>query len=67
MFTQVEIVLLHLKVMVMIVKFNDVSCDFVYNQVCKMDNNKSTGLDQFSVKLLKLAAPYVIRITCLYL
>ena len=36
-------------------KFNDVSCDFVYNQICKMDNNKSTGLDQFNVKLLKLA------------
>ena len=24
-----------------------------------MDNNKSTGLDQFNVKLLKLAAPFV--------
>ena len=40
-------------------KFDDVSCDFVYNQICKMDNNKSTGLDQFNVKLLKLAAPFV--------
>ena len=40
-------------------KFDDLSCDFVYSQICKMDNNKSTGLDQFNVKLLKLAAPFV--------
>ena len=40
-------------------KFENVSYDFVYNQIYKMDNNKSTGLDEFNVKLLKLAAPYV--------
>ena len=26
-------------------RLDDVSCDFVYSQICKMDNNKSTGLD----------------------
>ena len=40
-------------------KFENVSYDVVYNQICKMDNNKSTGLDEFNVRLLKLAAPYV--------
>ncbi len=40
-------------------KFHNVSASFVYEQLCSMDNNKSTGLDLFNVKLLKLAAPYV--------
>ena len=42
-------------------RFYSVSYDFVYNQICNMDNNKSPGLDKFSVKLLKLAAPYVSK------
>ena len=40
-------------------KFYNVSSDFVYEQICSMDNNKSTGFDQFNVRLLKLAAPFV--------
>lgn len=40
-------------------QFQDISSKFVLNQIYSMQNDKSTGLDQFNVKLLKLAAPYI--------
>ena len=42
-------------------KFCEITHDFVYNQIIKMSNDKSPGLDQFSVELLKLAAPYISK------
>ena len=40
-------------------KFTDITPDFVYKQICNMNNDKSPGLDGLNVKLLKLAAPYI--------
>ena len=39
--------------------FSTITPDFVYNYICKLPNNKSSGLDNFSVQLLKIAAPYI--------
>ena len=40
-------------------KFSEITTDFVFDQICNMQNNKSPGLDQFNVRLLKLAGPYI--------
>ncbi len=40
-------------------KFNAISPEFVLDQICNMLNTKSPGLDQFNVRLLKLAGPYI--------
>jgi hypothetical protein len=40
-------------------KFKDISPNFVFDQICNMKNNKSPGLDQFNVRLLKLAGPFI--------
>lgn len=42
-------------------KFNEITPEFVLNQILKMQNNKSAGLDQINVRLLKLAGPFVSR------
>ena len=40
-------------------KFDVISAEFVSDQICNMQNSKSPGLDQFNVRLLKLAGPYL--------
>ena len=40
-------------------KFDLITEDYVFDQLCSFPNNKSTGLDNFHVKLLKLAAPII--------
>jgi hypothetical protein len=40
-------------------KFDEITPNFVYNQIRNMSNDKSPGLDQFNVRLLKLAGPYI--------
>jgi hypothetical protein len=39
--------------------FNTVSSEFVFEYICSMSNACAPGMDLFSVKLLKLAAPYI--------
>ena len=41
--------------------FKPISYEFVLKQICKMPNCKSSGLDPFNVKLLKLAAPFISK------
>ena len=36
------------------------SCEFVNNEILKMSNNKATGLDDTSVKMLKIARPIIV-------
>ena len=40
-------------------KFSAISADFVLHQICSMQNSKSPGLDQFNIRLLKLAGPFI--------
>ena len=40
-------------------KFSAISAEFVLDEICSMQNSKSTGLDQFNVRLLKLAGPFI--------
>lgn len=43
-------------------KYNYFDCitpEFVFDEICKMSNNKSSGIGNFNVKLLKLAAPII--------
>ena len=40
-------------------KFSVISSEFVRDQICNMQNNKSAGLDQFTVRLLELAGPFI--------
>ena len=40
-------------------EFDFVTPEFVFDEICKMSNNKSTGLDNLNIRLLKLAAPIV--------
>ena len=40
-------------------KFSVISSKFVHDQICYMQSNKSAGLDQFGVRLLKLAGPFI--------
>ncbi len=39
--------------------FDIVTPEFVFDEICKMDNNKSPGFGNLNVKLLKLAAPII--------
>jgi len=41
--------------------FHDISCQFVYEQICKMSNNKSSGIDDICTRLLKIASPVVCK------
>ncbi len=41
--------------------FNMITPEFVFDEICKFCNNKSSGLDEINVKLLKLAAPIVCK------
>ena len=52
-------VLINITVQRIIFKFSVISSEFVHDQICDMHNNKSAGLDQFSVRLLKLAGPFI--------
>ena len=40
-------------------EFDFVTPEFVFDEICKMNNNKSPGLDNLNIRLLKLAAPIV--------
>ena len=40
-------------------KFDAITPDFVFDQICSFSNNKSTGVSNISTKLLKLAAPII--------
>jgi len=40
-------------------KFDIVTPEFVFDEICKFVNSKSSGLDEINVRLLKLAAPIV--------
>ena len=40
-------------------EFDFVTPEFVFAEICKMSNNKSTGLGNLNVRLLKLDAPIV--------
>ena len=42
-------------------KFDVITPDFVFDQICIFSNNKSTGIDQVCIKLLKLAAPIICQ------
>ena len=42
-------------------EFELISPEFVFDELCKMNINKSTGVDNLSVMLLKLAAPVVCK------
>lgn len=39
--------------------FHEISVDYVYNEIIKMPNNKSPGIDNICPKLLKIAAPII--------
>ena len=39
--------------------FEYITPSFVFDQICTFSNKKSPGLDNFNVKLLKLAAPII--------
>ena len=40
--------------------FDIVTPGFIFDEICKFANNKSSGLDGINVRPLKLAAPLVI-------
>ena len=40
-------------------QFDVITPDFVFDQICNYSNNKSTGISNTSIKLLKLAAPII--------
>ena len=40
-------------------EFDFVTPEFVFDEICKMGDNKSTGLDNLNIRLLKLAAPII--------
>ena len=40
-------------------KFDAITPDFVFDQICSISNNKSTGVSNINTKLLKLAAPII--------
>jgi hypothetical protein len=40
-------------------KFDVITPDFVFDQICNFANNKSTGIDNDCIRLLKLAAPII--------
>ena len=40
-------------------EFDVITPDFVFDQICSFPNNKSTGIDNVCIRLLKLAAPII--------
>ena len=40
-------------------KFDVVTPEFIFDQICSFSNNKSTGIDNDCIRLLKLAAPVI--------
>ena len=48
-------------------KFDLITPDFVFDQICNFSNNKSTGVDSVCIRLLKLAAPIICHtLACIY-
>ena len=41
--------------------FDYITPEFVFDEICKMNNNKSPGISNFDVRLLKLAAPVICK------
>ena len=39
--------------------FDYITTEFVFDEICKMSNSKSPGINNFDVRLLKLAAPVI--------
>ena len=41
--------------------FDFISPEFVFDEICKMDSNKSPGISNFDVRFLKLTAPVICK------
>ena len=47
--------------------FDYITPEFVFDEICKMSNSKSPGINNFDVRLLKLAAPVICEPLAIYL
>jgi len=41
--------------------FDYITPEYVFDELCNMDNNKSPGISNFDIRLLKLAAPVICK------
>ncbi|XP_071963444.1 uncharacterized protein [Antedon mediterranea] len=45
-------------------KFDYLTSDYIFDEICKFSSNKATGIDNINCKLLKLAAPIICDSLC---